>query len=669
MKSRPFDTVFVANRGEIALRIMRTARRLGLRTVAAFSSADRHSPHVAYAERACWIGESASRDSYLAIERILAAAKSSGAQAVHPGYGFLAENADFAAAVEAAGLVFIGPSPEAIRLMGNKAAAKTLMQKAGVPCIPGYQGKAQDDAAFARAAAELGCPLMVKSAAGGGGRGMRLVHDAAQLQAALASARSEALAAFGSGELILERAIGEARHIEVQVFADAFGNVVHMGERDCSVQRRHQKLIEESPSPAVSPALREKLGAAAVQAARSIDYRGAGTIEFLLDAGGEFYFMEMNTRLQVEHGVTELITGLDLVEWQFRVAAGEALPLTQQEVELNGHAIEIRLCAEDPENEFLPQSGDVLLWEPCEDVRVDTALVEGAAIPPFYDSMAAKVMAHGDTREKALARLASACGRIIFLGVRHNLGFLRDCLRHPEFVSGEANTSFIARNFPADLRKCGELPQAVIVGAAIIFGRSVSGQAWTNAQGLYGLVELAPQDGSDVRLLRVKVQRDGTIEVSPCSPASEEGAWTLCALNAEQGVDALSFELGSLRHRLRFARATDDGLWIHYEGKQYLLYDVLHARAEGAQGNAADGGTLRAMFAGQVVAVHVHAGDSVTKGKTLVVLESMKMEHALVAPFDGTVAEVLCSAREQVTAGKTMVRVTPIASATGGEGD
>jgi geranyl-CoA carboxylase alpha subunit len=643
---------------------MRSARRLGLRTVAVFSTADRESPHVTYADHACLIGEAPARESYLAIDKIIAAAHASGAQAVHPGYGFLAENAEFAAAVEAAGLTFIGPTAEAIRLMGNKAAAKERMLAAGVPCVPGYQGSAQDDTTFLNAAKKIGFPLMIKSAAGGGGRGMRLVHEIAQLPGALSSARSESLAAFGSDELILERAISDARHIEVQVFADSHGNVVHLGERDCSVQRRHQKLIEESPSPAVSPSLREKFGAAAVQAARSINYRGAGTIEFLLDASGEFYFMEMNTRLQVEHGVTELVTGLDLVEWQLRVAAGDKLPLSQDQVRLDGHAIEVRLCLEDSAQEFLPQTGQVLLWEPADGVRTDSALIPGLTISPYYDSMAAKVMAYAPTRLEAIGKLASACERTVLLGVRHNLAFLNVCLRHPQFDSGGATTSFIGNNFTSEQRQRGELLDAILAGASILFTRTAFGNAWTNAQGLYSLVEVASQDGAHSHLLRVQTQRDGSIGIVPhANPEAE----TLKVLNAVQTNDALSFELGALQHRMRYARAADDGLWLHYNGEQYLVFDVLHARTASGDSAGAAGGALRASLAGRLVAVQVSAGDSVTKGQTLVVLESMKMEHAVRAPFDGTVEEVLCALGEQVMSGKVLVRVAPTAAAEGGE--
>ena len=407
-----FSKILIANRGEIACRVMRTARDMGYRTVAVYSDADADALHVREADEAVRIGPAPVGESYLKADAILAAAKLSGADAVHPGYGFLSENDAFAAACEQAGLVFIGPTSDAIRAMGNKAAAKRLMIEAGVPCVPGYQGEDQSDAKLAEEAKRIGFPIMAKAAAGGGGRGMRLILRAEDFADAVSTARSEAINAFGSGELILEKAVVDARHVEVQVFGDAHGNVIHLGERDCSVQRRHQKVIEEAPSPAVSPELRAKMGAAAVAAAKAIAYRGAGTVEFLLDGSGEFYFLEMNTRLQVEHPVTEEITMLDLVEWQLRVAAGEPLPMTQDEIELDGAAIEVRLYAEDPSKNFLPQSGRIQVWAPAEGagVRVDHGIRSGQEISPFYDPMIAKVIAWGDTRGSAPPARARAGG-------------------------------------------------------------------------------------------------------------------------------------------------------------------------------------------------------------------------------------------------------------------
>src|SRR5436190_12972906 len=445
-KRTPFFKILIANRGEIALRIMRTARRLGFGVVAIYSDADRDALHVREADQAVRIGEALSAQSYLRIEAIIEAAKASGAGAVHPGYGFLAENEDFAQACRDAGLVFIGPSPEAITALGNKAGAKAIMQKAGVPCVPGYQGTDQSDAVMLAEAKKIGFPVMIKAVAGGGGRGMRLVADAAGFPDALRSARSEAQGAFGDPTVILERAIVNPRHIEIQVFGDRYRNAVHLGERDCSVQRRHQKLIEEAPSPAVSPKLRARMGAVAVSAVKSIGYEGAGTLEFLLDSSGEFYFMEMNTLLQVEHPVTEAITGLDLVELQLRVASGEPLGLVQEDIKFSGHAIEVRLCSEDAGQDFVPQSGRMALWQMPDGIRVEHALQSGAEIPPFYDSMIAKIVSHGATRDEARGKLIVGLEQTAAFGVTTNQGFSIDCLRHPAFARGEATTAFIGKH-------------------------------------------------------------------------------------------------------------------------------------------------------------------------------------------------------------------------------
>ncbi|WP_043114168.1 acetyl-CoA carboxylase biotin carboxylase subunit, partial [Pseudacidovorax intermedius] len=434
----PFRKILIANRGEIALRIIRTARALGYRTVAVHSTADAGARHVREADQAVCIGDPLPAQSYLCIPALIEAARRSGADAVHPGYGFLAENEDFAQACHDAGLVFIGPSAEAIRAMGNKAGAKVLMQAAGVPCIPGYQGEDQSEARLADEAGRIGFPVMIKATAGGGGRGMRLVNSAAEFPELLRSARSEAQSAFGDPEVILERAIVRPRHIEIQVFADRHGHAIHLGERDCSVQRRHQKLIEEAPSPAVDAALRARMGATAVAAVKAIRYEGAGTLEFLLDAEGRYYFMEMNTRLQVEHPVTEAITGLDLVALQLRVAAGEPVGIAQEDVRFSGHAIEVRLCAEDADQGFMPQSGTMALWQMPPQLRVEHALQSGAEIPPYYDSMIAKLIAHGDSREDARRLLMAGLEDAVALGVTTNQAFLHRCLGHDVFAAGGA---------------------------------------------------------------------------------------------------------------------------------------------------------------------------------------------------------------------------------------
>ncbi len=454
-----FSKILVANRGEIACRIMKTARQMGIATVAVYSEADANAPHRKMADVAVAIGPSPAPESYLAIDKIIEAAKSSGAEAIHPGYGFLSENAAFAEACWDAGLVFVGPSAEAIELMGNKAQAKRYMIKAGVPCIPGYEGEDQSDTAFEAAAEKIGFPVMVKAAAGGGGRGMRLVSKPERLIKALTAARSEAERSFGSAELILEKAILEPRHIEIQVFADGQGNVVHMGERDCSIQRRHQKVIEEAPSPAVSADLRARMGATAVAATQAIDYSGAGTFEFLLSPEGEYYFLEMNTRLQVEHPVTECITGLDLVEWQLRVAAGEPLPLSQEQISLTGHAIEARLYSEDPYRGFLPKTGILSNWQEAEGpgIRTDHGLESGYEVSPYYDAMIAKVIGFGNSRDTARENLLSALNDTVDDGLTTNRRFLMSCLSHEAFRKGEATTAFIETYFPK--KKLAEGPQ------------------------------------------------------------------------------------------------------------------------------------------------------------------------------------------------------------------
>ena len=439
----PFSKVLIANRGEIALRVMRSARAQGYRTVAVYSTADANARHVMEADQAVCIGEALPAQSYLRIPALIEAALLTGADAIHPGYGFLAEREDFAQACQDAGLVFIGPSAKAIFSMGNKAVAKELMIAAGVPCIPGYQGKNQSEHHLSQEAGRIGYPVMIKAVAGGGGRGMRLVNNAAEFTEHLRSAQSEAKNAFGDATVILERAIVEPRHIEIQVFADRHGNAIHLGERDCSVQRRHQKVIEEAPSPAVSAELRERMGDTAVTAVKAIRYEGAGTLEFLLDQDGNFFFMEMNTRLQVEHPVTEAITGLDLVALQLRVAAGEPLPLSQSDVRFSGHAIEVRLCAEDAEKGFLPQSGVMSLWQMPPQLRVEHSLSSGADIPPFYDSMIAKIISVGATRQKALDRMHRALSEYIIRGVHTTIPVCRAIMKDPVFRQGGATTKYL----------------------------------------------------------------------------------------------------------------------------------------------------------------------------------------------------------------------------------
>src|SRR5690554_1389286 len=473
--------LLIANRGEIAARVIRTARALGYRTVAVYSEADANALHVEQADEAVCIGPAQVAASYLNAGAILDAAAKTGADCIHPGYGFLSENAGFARAVKAAGLTFVGSSENAIELMGSKRRAKIAMQEAGVPVVPGFEGRQASDDELVNAAKDIGYPLMLKASAGGGGRGMRLVTDESELADSIKRARSEARQAFGDDELIIEKAIIEPRHIEIQVFADHHGNAVHLGERDCSVQRRHQKVVEEAPSPFVTPELREAMGKAAVKAALACGYEGAGTVEFLVDKDRNFYFLEMNTRLQVEHPVTELITGQDLVAWQLRVAEGQPLPLKQDEIRLDGHAIEVRLYAEDAANNFLPQTGRVLRWEPelLDGVRIDHGLVEGQEVTPFYDPMLAKVIAHGATREDALRKLIRAVENCVLLGVNGNQRFLANLLGNPEFVAGKATTAFIAEHFSDDPSLKPHAPSAreLAVAAALLYQASANGRA------------------------------------------------------------------------------------------------------------------------------------------------------------------------------------------------
>ena len=664
---RPFHTVLVANRGEIAVRIFRTVRRMGYAAVAVYSEADRDSPHAREADRAALIGGAAPRESYLNIEAILDAARRMGADAVHPGYGFLAENEDFAQAVDAAGLVFIGPPAEAIRAMGNKAQAKRLVTAAGMPCIPGYQGQDQSEAAFMRAAAEIGFPVMVKAAAGGGGRGMRLVHEAAALPQALASARSEAQAAFGSGELIIERAVAAPRHVEIQVLADSHGQAIYLGERDCSVQRRHQKVIEEAPSPAVDAALRASMGRAAVKSALAIGYIGAGTMEFLLDGQGRFYFMEMNTRLQVEHAVTEAITGLDLVEQQLRVAAGELLALQQADVRLNGHAIEARLTAEDVPGGFLPQTGPVLRWRPPGPeygVRVDHGLREGGAVSPYYDSMIAKLVAHGPTREQARRKLLRAVERCVLLGLPSNQGFLADCLSDPVFAQGQAvNTGFVQERFGARLAEPA-LPAPATVALAA-FGALAAdmpdcpGKLSIDVPALGRQVaRLALAQGE--RRWAVQLHAEGAswqVSVRRADAGNADATGQTFTLRDAQWDDAsraaFRVECDGVTESLTLA-AQAGAIELFHAGRAWSFERVSEHKSRVAEGAS---GQVTAPLTGRVVQVAVRQGQTVQAGQPLVTLEAMKMEHLLTAPLAGVVGQVCVAPGGQAAKGALLLSI------------
>jgi len=644
-----FFKILIANRGEIALRIMRTAKRLGYGTVAVYSDADRDAMHVRAADSAVPIGEALPAQSYLRIDAIIAAARASGASAVHPGYGFLAENEDFAQACSDAGLVFIGPSPEAIKAMGNKAGAKEIMQKAGVPVVPGYQGADQSDAAMLAEARKIGFPVMIKAAAGGGGRGMRLVADAASFPDALRSARSEALGAFGDPTVILERAIVDPRHIEIQVFGDRHGNAIHLGERDCSVQRRHQKLIEEAPSPAVSPELRARMGEVAVAAVKAIGYEGAGTLEFLLDRSGAFYFMEMNTRLQVEHPVTEAITGLDLVELQLRVASGEPLGVRQEDIRLDGHAIEVRLCSEDAGHDFMPQSGRMLRWAMPESIRVEHALQSGSEIPPFYDSMIAKIISHGATRDEARGKLICALEQVEAFGVTTNQGFLISCLRHPAFAKGEATTSFVG-NHRDELASHTDDMRQTALAALLLYVSNPHAPPWRAGRSLAAAFPLAARFtiGGKVHEIEIVRERDGGYV------ASRDGDVHRFEVEALEG-DSIRFRHDGVMQSAKFLRH-DDWLYFLYRGVTVEVHDLTLAAPESAAASGGDG-KVRAAMNGRVVAVLVKPGEKVSAGQPVMTLEAMKMEHVHTAGVAGTVSSIDVAEGEQVTTGKIVVEI------------
>ena len=665
MTTTRIQSILIANRGEIALRIMRSAHRLGFRTIAVYSDADRGAPHARAADLALPIGAAQPSASYLNIPALIDAARRAGADAIHPGYGFLAENADFARACADAGLAFIGPPADAIDAMGNKAGAKRLMTEAGVPCVPGYQGADQSDARMLEEAARIGYPVMIKAAAGGGGRGMRRVTQADAFPAALRSARSEAANAFGSDELILEKAIVEPRHIEIQVFADRHGNVVHLGERDCSVQRRHQKLIEESPSPAVTAELRARMGEVAVAAARSIGYVGAGTLEFLLDCDGNFYFMEMNTRLQVEHAVTEAIAGVDLVEWQLQVAQGKPLPLTQEEIDARlaagGHAIEVRLCAEDPDDNFLPQSGRVAYWQAPASLRCDHALESGLTISPYYDSMVAKLVAHGGDRRDALRKLAHGLGECALLGVTNNRHFLARCVMHPEFAAGRATTAFIESHFPPSARVAPPADgTAKRIAAALLAHRRAQAGASRYPAELHGWSSSwrYPQlcrlqlDGQPVEV-QVTTLGQHRWQIADDSGCVEIGM-------ADAGANDATFQLDGQACRVRHASAGED-LYFVLQDVEHKASELTYAPAARAA-NAAASGRISAPMNGQVVSVQAKEGDLVKAGQTLLVIEAMKMEHSVVAPLDGRLTGVYAKIGEQVAPGRVLAEIAAAAN-------
>ena len=672
-----FKKILIANRGEIACRVAATARRMGLKTVAVYSDADAGAKHVQACDEAVHVGGSAPKDSYLRWERILQAAKDTGAEAVHPGYGFLSENEDFAKACAAAGLVFIGPPASAILAMGLKAESKRLMEAAGVPLVPGYHGADQDPALLQREADRIGYPALIKASAGGGGKGMRVVEKSEDFAAALASCQREAINSFGSDAVLIEKYVQRPRHIEIQVFGDTQGNCVYLFERDCSVQRRHQKVLEEAPAPGMSDALRAQMGAAAVAAAKAVNYVGAGTVEFIVEQTAydqpesmKFFFMEMNTRLQVEHPVTEAITGLDLVEWQLRVANGEPLPLRQDQLRIQGHAIEARICAENPDNHFLPATGTLQVYRKPQAssferanmsdtgvaVRIDDGVREGDTISPFYDSMVAKLIVHGDTREQALARLDTALAQTHIVGLNTNVQFLRHVVRSPAFAKAQLDTALIQREAAVLFKQD---PVGLAAAAAAVIAATLHAEADVKGNDPFSRRDGWQSHGTTRR--RFELEYDG----QPVRAVLTYG--DVLRLQVGEGVEGRE-------SALQFT-PQGDGLWVQFNGVR--THSTVHAQGEvrhvftpqGATritvldplahaGEAAqEGGRLTAPMPGKVVSFAVKAGDKVKAGQALAVMEAMKMEHTISAPQDGTVAELLYAPGDQVADGAELLKL------------
>ena len=659
-----FSKILIANRGEIACRVIRTCRKLSVRTVAVHSDVDAHALHVEMADEAYAIGGPRPADSYLQGERIIAVAKACGAEAIHPGYGFLSENEDFARAVEKAGLVFIGPTPEAIEQMGLKDRAKAIMEKAGVPVVPGYHGEKQDDAHLAQQAKKVGYPLLIKAIAGGGGKGMRLVNNDAEFASQLAAARREAKNAFGDDRVLLEKFVTGPHHIEFQVFGDTHGHYVHLFERECSIQRRHQKVLEETPSPFLDDEMREKMGEAAVAAARAIKYRGAGTIEFIAGSDRKFYFMEMNTRLQVEHPVTEMITGEDLVEWQLRVASGEPLPLKQAEILSGGHSIEVRLCAENPDNDFLPETGTIgVLRAPHDtaeeghehhshaDVRLETGVRQGDEVSVYYDPMIAKLVVWGDDRNEAARRMAQALSETQLLGVKTNLAFLERVVRHPAFLAGDTDTAFIERHRADLLPSTPEIPlEATVAAAARIFmdeqqSRGESAPSPWNDNGGWRLNQPALRkmefrSGADTVITIDAVMKPGHADVTVAGKSHRVVLGPCHHGRMQIGLDDETYfaEVGRLGDRVSA---------VVPAGRYELeLVDPFHYEPADSLPDA----RLTALMPGRVVKLMAKEGDTVKKGQSLLILEAMKMEHTIVSPRDGVIERVAFQENQLVPA-------------------
>ena len=657
----PITKILIANRGEIACRIIRTARKMGIATVAVYSEADAGALHVEMADEAVLIGPAPAAESYLKVEAIVDAAKRTGADAIHPGYGFLSENPEFVEAVEKAGLIFIGPSAKAIRAMGLKDAAKALMEKANVPVVPGYHGEAQELVVLAGKANEIGFPVLIKARAGGGGKGMRKVDAQADFPAALSSARREAKASFGDDRVLVEKYVATPRHIEIQVFGDSHGNVVHLFERDCSAQRRHQKVIEEAPAPDMPEEMRAAMGAAAVQAARAINYAGAGTVEFIVDASNglsadKFWFMEMNTRLQVEHPVTEAITGLDLVEWQIRVASGEALPMSQEDLSISGHAVEARIYAEDAEKGFLPAVGKLMhLRFPESGVRVDSGVRAGDEITPFYDPMIAKVIAHGKTRTEALGKLAGALGRTEIAGTVTNTAFLANLCRDADFADGRLDTGLIDRNIDSLTRR-DPAPEAIVALAAL----AASGMVPPTTRSAVSVNHLGPFEVWGAPRRNVTLAIDG-VEHAFLVERLGASDWRVSeqavlpdgiALEGVSRDDAdWAFRSSGVTRRCRVVPGNAE-VAVFFEGATYRFGKPQGKRVGEL---AAGGDTVVSAMPGIVKQVLVEPGQEVKSGDPMVIMEAMKMEMTLAAPRDGVVAEVLATAGTQVTDGVSLV--------------
>ncbi len=670
-----FKKILIANRGEIACRIAATARRMGIRTVAVYSDADATAKHVQACDEAVHIGGSAARDSYLRWEKIIEAAQATGAQAVHPGYGFLSENTDFAQACVDAGLVFIGPPASAIEAMGLKAASKQLMEQSGVPLVPGYHGADQNPQVLQAAADDIGYPVLIKASAGGGGKGMRVVEQAADFSAALASCQREAKNSFGNDAVLVEKYVQRPRHIEIQVFADTHGNCVYLFERDCSVQRRHQKVLEEAPAPGMSEALRQRMGAAAVAAARAVNYVGAGTVEFIVEQSSydqpesmQFFFMEMNTRLQVEHPVTEAITGLDLVEWQLRVASGEPLPLQQEDLRISGHAIEARICAESPDQDFLPATGSMAVYGlPAHSsfargaVRVDSGVRQGDAISPFYDSMVAKLIVHGADRQEALARMDAALAQTHIVGLKTNVQFLRHVVRSDSFAHARLDTGLIAREaahlfhqetVPLQLAIAAWVAEVLHTQASAASARPGAWQdPWTACD--------AWQSHAPMRRV-FDLETDGQAHSAVLTQGSHGGLQLQCA-----GVDSTfayaAFPEGGMEVILNGQRHTAH---VYLQSSQVHVFTPQGARQfqdidrlAHAAVAPADVGRLTAPMPGKLLSFSVKAGDTVRQGQALAVMEAMKMEHQIVAPADGCVQELLFAPGDQVSEGAELLRM------------